>query len=68
VPEPTAALWARGVRWRVATGAGIVGTIAQSEVVAGGGVPSVIRLGVSASQGAGRGTLEPGHAVLRFLP
>jgi hypothetical protein len=68
VTAPTATLCARGVSWRVASCAGMVGRMAQSEGVAGVVVTSVLRLGVSASPVAVTRPLEPGHAVSRLLP
>jgi hypothetical protein len=68
VTEPASTNGSPGGSWRVARGACMGGSPTKSEVVAGGVVTSVMRLGVSSSQGAVPCTVSPVQSVSRFVP
>ena len=68
VPEPASTNGSPGVRWRAARCACMGGSTTQSEVVAGGVVTAVLRVGVSSSQVSVPCTVEPVQSVSRFVP
>jgi hypothetical protein len=68
VPEPAAPPGAPGGRGRGARGACLGGRPPPAAVVAGGGVPSVLRWGVASSQVAVPGPGSPVPSVARCVP